>query len=400
MSVTTGDWNLTNPGIGQINLPDFGLTEKLGWFEPNPLQTSQNNGASGSWDVPQTPAGTPNITTSPTPKISSPTPTPTPSPRQQSGGFNINDFPGYAGWDPSAAYQDWLKTGGAGKGGSSSGGLGAEYDNLFSNTFNAYSDIQDMYRNQALTANEGLTAEAATAKSAYQEAYERAKQTLGTQQTELDQSNQGYTNEAIRQYSRAQQNIQAARGMSSSAGVGMSEVVAQEFMRTQGDIRQKYMAGQNVLFTAERQNDKDWSMAIADLENKIIAGRREIQNNLNGQINEINTRKAVLEDDKRNLRMQALQEANLRTEQLKADRESKLWDLGLWKVQRNEEMGVAQKELDRLASEVKANLTLNTQGMSNTIPAFQANTFFSPTQGTQTLRPNNPNDPYKEIVQY
>jgi len=380
------DWLYNNYGP---NLPAFEPTNN-----PQPTQ----NGASGSWDAPQTPVATPNIQNSPTPvRQTNPVPTPTPQ-QKQSGGFNINDFPGYAGWDPSSAYQDWLKTGGAGKGGNTGGGLSAEYDNLFSNTFSAYNDIQDMYRNQALTANEGLTTEAATAKSAYQEAFERAKQTLGTQQTELDQSQQGYTNEAIRQYSRAQQNIQAARGMSSSAGVGMSEVVAQEFMRTQGDIRQKYLAGQNVLFTAERQNDRDWTMAVQDLENKVIAGRREINNNLNSQLLEINTRKAILEDDKRNLRIQAMQESNLRTEQLKADREAKLWDLGMWKVQRNEEMGIAQKELDRLASEVKANLTLNTQGMSNTIPAFQSNTFFSPTQGTQALRPNNPNDPYKELV--
>lgn len=54
-------------------------------------------------------------------------------PQQQSGG-GVNQgnlmslFPGYAGWDPGSAWADYLATGGAGKGGSTGGGI--NYDAL------------------------------------------------------------------------------------------------------------------------------------------------------------------------------------------------------------------------------------------------------------------------------
>lgn len=119
-----GLWN-----IGSLNLPDFGISEFLGIGPKNSSIVNPNPGLDYSQDyTPQQKATiNENITSSgwdpnligPYPN-SNPTPTPTNSAPAQNNasGFDMSKYPG---WDPNAAYQDWLKTGGPQS--SSSGGI-------------------------------------------------------------------------------------------------------------------------------------------------------------------------------------------------------------------------------------------------------------------------------------
>jgi len=403
-----GLWN-----IGNFNIPDLGISEKLG-IGPNNAAIMDPNGMR-NW--PQANISIPsNIQLSPNanPALvanqqSAPTPTPTtrtysnsPAPQPQPVNVNGNDagsirnaFPGYAGWSDAAMIADFKATQGAGKGGNTSSGLSNEWDALFGQTLGAYGNIESMYNEQAKGANEGLTAEANAARSAYEEAFRRSKESLGMQKTELDQSQQKLNSEAIRAYNALKQQGMTRYGGGSSTGNAIAEIASQQFIRTQGDLHTKYVAGQMEIQKAERETNYNLTAAMQDLETKRIAGMREIQNNLNTAINEIELKKAQLADDKQAARLQALQQANDRAQQLAADRESKIFDLGIWKIQRQEEMGVAQKALDELASQTMASLKLQQQSMANELPEFQSKTSFSP---QYPLNKTTSTDPFKELL--
>lgn len=120
-----------------LGLPDFGLTELLqGKQTTSPSPTGFSSGSGAPTNVPNFSIDyskgvnvndiikNPGITVNSTPGSVLGSSTTSQQPAQQpAGGFNINNFPGYSGWDPNSAYQDWLVTGGAGKGQTAGGGF-------------------------------------------------------------------------------------------------------------------------------------------------------------------------------------------------------------------------------------------------------------------------------------
>lgn len=135
---------LTGTGIHSgswFGLPDFGITEALQGkltTTPSPTGLAVSTGESYSVPVSQTqpsvsiPQALKSGGLSQTSQVLGSN-TGSQQPQQQSGG-GVNQgnlmslFPGYAGWDPGSAWADYLATGGAGKGGSTGGGM--NYDAL------------------------------------------------------------------------------------------------------------------------------------------------------------------------------------------------------------------------------------------------------------------------------
>lgn len=135
---------LTGTGVHSgswFGLPDFGITEALQGkltTTPSPTGLAVSTGESYSVPVSQTqpsvsiPQALKSGGLSQTSQVLGSNTGSQPTQQQSGGGVNQGNlmslFPGYAGWDPGSAWADYLATGGAGKGGSTGGGM--NYDAL------------------------------------------------------------------------------------------------------------------------------------------------------------------------------------------------------------------------------------------------------------------------------
>lgn len=273
------------------------------------------------------------------------------------------------------------------------------YSELYSNSLNALTDSQKMFEGQAVEANKGIDEQAALARSAYDQALTKSKEVYATQTEDLGSEQRSLQSESIRAYNALKQQGMTLYGGGSSTGGAISELIGQQFIRTSGQLREKYMAGVKVIQSAERDAVVAFNQAIQNLEQSILQGRREINQNLAAEISNINMQKAQVEDTKSSMRAEAARVAMGNAQALQNSRDQKLYDLGLWKLQRDEEIGRGSKFLDDLAAEVATNLKFQKQSMQGSV--IQPNQFFSqPGQfysqsgGTS----NNANDPYAGLI--
>ena len=280
--------------------------------------------------------------------------------------------------------------------------MNALIDNAYSSTLDAYGGVEKMYKEQATEANKGIDEQAALSKSAYQNALDQAKGVYSTQKEDLNAEQLGMKSAGIRQYNAMQQQGMSTYGRGSSVGGALSELVSQEYLRTQGDLNQKYVGAVKVIQKAEQDATTQFTMAVQDLEQKIVQARRDIGTNLQTMLGEISLKKAALEDEKRMMRLNALQTAMANAQQLEADRQSKLFDLGLWKLQRDEELGKANKTLDALAQTTNTSIGSAKTSMNSTLSNFAAKGISTQNNNVSNplayQNPKNVYDPYAGLL--
>lgn len=184
-----GSWSL----FGQT-LPDLGVTELL---QGKKTTTPSLTGLTYTLGEP---AAQPTINNTPNPKTTS-----TSVNLQKaanSGGLTVDPttvtkgtlqtfYPGYAGWDPEAAWADFQKTGGAGKGGASvggsSGGGGSSSNFKVDSNVNLDNGTSDYFKSLVDAANSGDEAARAQIDTLYAERDAKL-------QSQLDQANTDYQN--------------------------------------------------------------------------------------------------------------------------------------------------------------------------------------------------------------
>jgi len=350
-------------------MPDFGITELLtnnrtAQGGSDIIPNKQTGGASGSWvsNEPQ-----PQPTPPPAPVVQNPTPQPQQQ-QQTGGGIPPLDMRFYAGWDPKVAQADWNATWQQKLGQQSGGGVQGEPDisSIYQPQLNALDALIPFLNQQKQVEMEALGGEYDSSKSAYQQAYERAKGTLGEQNVTLDQSLQDSENKMRRDYLSSQQSLNARFGGGSGAGQAASEIILQEFMRSGGDIRESYASGQRYILQKTRENDEDLQSRMDQLEKSKLQAVKEIDTEYQGRLHEINLRKADIESNKTAARIEALRSAVDRARQIEDQSRQKLYDIAAWNLEQKSQLGQAQKFLDQLTSEVMADLMSRKQGMENT----------------------------------
>lgn len=151
------------------------------WYQP---PTPTNSGASGSWEpVPPTPTPVNNI------NVNDP--------------MNGFDMKYYAGWDPEAARQDWLATGGS-KANTSSGGSFdpyAQVRNDINSGYNSYFSQLDSILNNDLPSQYG------NQNQIISNSYNQAVNDLGTQNTIGQNELQGQRTEIIGQQKKSLKDV-------------------------------------------------------------------------------------------------------------------------------------------------------------------------------------------------
>ncbi len=383
-------------------LPDLGLTELL---------TSNRTVQGGSDIIPnqqnwETSYGV-MPPSSPTPTGNTPTNIPTTTQPAATGGVNqgnlLQYFPGYAGWNPDAAWADYQSTGGAGKGGTTSGGGGGPSMDELINSM--YAPAMDVY-NQMTAAQTGYQSTALSglqnSKSALQQAYDLAKQRgqtlIGNQQQDLATSQRQAESKALRDYKAAQQQNQARFGGAlSGTSNAVSEIILGEFLRSGGDLREAYANGQKVIFQKDREMTDEYNLKTTSLEKDYQQGIKEINDDFQQKLSDIQLRKAGLEADKTAQRVDAMRNAIASARDLENRYKTSVWDLGQWNIMRKAELGQSQQYLDDITAKVAAEMKLRQQEMSQTVGSSFLS--YNPSQSTQSIfRPQtNARDPYEAL---
>lgn len=349
MAQTTGLWN-----VAGINLPDFGLSEKLG-IAPNALQynsgalnndafsqqTNQNYNALQS--IPQQVGTTVNGTTTykPNPVYTKAAAqnTATNTSRMANASANNNDWrslPGYAGWDPAAASADYAKTGGAGKGGGGNGGGGgstSKYTSLRgdsrANQVIADPNVQAEFEASGMNMDDYLSSidQEANAQNAMLGGYEQsanadklaAEQNLQGQATQLKGTaltgKEDALSAARRLYSELQQGYKQRFGGASSAG--------EAAMALTGNEQQRQMA----------QTNRGYQDTINQIDQQSATALNTVQSEFRSRLDQINQNRTMVESQRLQARRGALQDLANKAFAIKQQQESFKQNLQLMQAQ-------------------------------------------------------------------
>jgi len=349
MAQTTGLWN-----VAGINLPDFGLSEKLG-IAPNALQSPNygalNNDAFSQYtnqqynnlqSIPQqvgtTTNGVTTYATNPAYTTAAAQNTATNTSRMANASANNNDWrslPGYAGWDPKAAEADFAKTGGAGKGGSSGGNAGgsSKYTSSRGDT-RANQIIADPtatqdFENSGMNMDDYLSSidQEAAAQNAMLGNYETtanadklaAEQNLAGQATQLKGTaltgKEDALSAARRLYSELQQGYKQRFGGASSAG--------EAAMALTGNEQQRQMA----------QTNRGYQDTINQIDQQSATALNTVQSEFRSRLDQINQNRTMVESQRLQARRGALQDLANKAFAIKQQQESFKQNLQLMQAQ-------------------------------------------------------------------
>lgn len=363
--MAAGSWNLFG-----VNLPEYGITEKIGSFLGAP-QTPQGGSNLSSVFAPQA-SNQPTFTPTPSmystvgnpgPQLPYNPPTPQPQPTQNQGGGNsqwdqFNSARGagaYGGWNEQAAWADFQATGGAGKIPGGGGGNGQpDYSSQISDIYNPlYQNLgaQEQYiQNTQLpsslaelqSSREGLEQDLADKQKEAEISINRQTETLGGRQMSA-------MDEAKRNYQALNRSAQARFGGSGSAGRAASEIVQTEFARQSGKLQQAYAEQFGKL--------QDYSQKVEMFvlsEGRRISRESEtqklnIQQEAQKRLFQISQDKNSLESQKAQNKLELIRESQARINALSDARQSALVELSSWKAQADYVAEQNYRQLQNLA---------------------------------------------------
>ncbi len=304
--VHAGSWSVFG-----IPLPDVGVTEFLqGTKSTSPIQQQD---IVKQQSLPPTGPSSPSYNYNVAPRQT----TSQPQQQQQSSG-NYMDY--YAGWNPEAARADFMAQYGgdinrlaAAKGGGAGGAGGGSIEDLISSAYapalQALTGIESGLQGSKTSALENVTADYGQGQKTITGEQKELEDALASQGQQLEKSGQSAYSEAIRNLNSLFQTMASRFGAGSSTGGASSEIIGQEFLRNQGNMRQQLESGRQSI-ASEGTKVKNY---IGDKMGQLDSWKRDavqkINDNFQSQMSEIALRRGEIEANKTNARIAALQNA-------------------------------------------------------------------------------------------
>lgn len=400
-----GSWN-----IGGLQLPDVGATEAISDLLFG-AGARQNANTSGGSDLVQDRYQNPNTAdlsktgynysiqqmNNPRPQIKGQNDTQNPTNQNTGGnrttgggnsGGGINQsnlaqyFPGYAGWDPAAAWGDYQATGGAGKGGSQGGGGGQDLASMISDMYApalaALQQIEGTLAGSRDTSLSNTEKDFEEGRGTISREQKELEESLGSQSRQLEKSGQSAFAEATRNLNSLFQSLASRFGAGSSAGLAGGELIGQEFVRNQGKMREQLEQGRQSI-AMETTKMKNY---IADKSSQLEKWKRDavskINENFQNAMNEIAMRRGDVEANKTRDRIAALQDSVNRAKEIEnREREFKqgLAQFAVETLQSTSARGFTPQEIAGIVNEM----------LGQNVSGFQSNTAVS---GPTLYNPN------------
>lgn len=248
---------------------------------------------------------------------------------------------GYAGWQEGPAWADWQATGGSKANQSSAQAAGPSAAEIYAGqTSDAYApaiSALDQWMSQ-LSGNkdQNLSNVGQTAAEGQQQIsgqQQEGQQFQGGQQTALTNNLNSALADAVRYYNNLKQQSQALYGRGSSTGGAVNDLAQQAFLKNQGQLQNTAQQG----FQAIQEQGTKLQNYIQDKTNQLGQWKRDaeqqIRDNFTNAINSINTQKGMIEANKTNAKLAALQQAQAEAQRISEADTSFKQQLGTWAVQ-------------------------------------------------------------------
>lgn len=367
---------------GSWGLPEFSVTEKIGSILGSPTTPQGGSNLDRSVSVPGVsgdipypsdllqPANQP--TGQPTTQL---TGTGSPVTQLPSSGAPPVDRSFYAGWsDESAILSDWQNTWqqkiGSGTPGATQEGILSEIESLYNQNRPLFDQAEQNLAGQVQTAEGKIQTQAGQMERGLQSAYEEALTLANRQRDESAKTQQSSESALTRTYNSLVQNISAKFGLGSGTGLAASEIIAQEMLRSKGDIRQTTQGTLQKIFDLETNALKQFNAGKQKVQEDVTIMMKELQDDYRGKMLEIATSRAMNEMAKSQARIDVLRDQENFMKQIQAYRiEAQIQLDSQLKLQQEYNAGVLDASRQVLSS-ANTNFFNDMNAVTNTSTGF------------------------------
>jgi len=225
----------------------------------------------------------------------------------------------YIGWGPTEAQADWNAKQQQGGGQPSGGGqddMMRRIEDLYNISTGALNELYSNIQNVELpTALSGLDLQKTQMQRQLETAGTEAEQEFTGQTEEAKGYQQSALSEARRAYNALYQGISARYGMGASTGGAMTEIAAQAFMRTQGDIDARWNKTMTAIFNERGKIFKFLKDKEMEIEENHAQKLKEVNAEFSSRLQEISMQKAMNEQAKAAAKIEVLQQAQARAQE-------------------------------------------------------------------------------------
>lgn len=247
----------------------------------------------------------------------------------QGSGFNMDN---YKGWDPRAAYQDFLANPNkfANQGG---GGGGVNLDEVYNPLFSSLSGQEAESKNQLDEALSGLAGQKEVAGNRLKTQESDTEADFLTEEDKFGNQKRSALAEAVRYYNALMQQRNARFGSQSSAGMAVTDIANQEVLRNQGNIEQQFGEQMTALFNNRSFFKRKMADAWLDLEKSFEQKQKEANSEYRNRLMQINTQKNQLESQKAQARAVEQQQALANIQAINQSRIQAIINLAMFAAQ-------------------------------------------------------------------
>lgn len=383
---TTGEWN-----IGGINLPDLGITEKLGIGSPNPLALAQQQGTTSglvtsggqALATPDTSVNTSNsVNLSPLiqqqGQVQGTTTTTTQQPQTtQQTSSQPSGAPPYPSntENQTVSYNgQTFKSDGNGGWILQSGGGPSEAD------LNAVYEPTMNYLNQAeaqVRADQPMILDTVmkAAESAFAELSGNKQKNLGTIQentVKAGQRKEDALSAARRLFDELRKGYSQRFGGASSAGQAANEIAAVEQQRQQGGVQRDYGTTIRQIEQSKQQLEQDYQAGTAKIQEVKSLALQQAQTDFTNKLLQIQAQRAQTEAQKAAAKLQAL-----------TDLRNQAWQIQQQAIQNQQQLDLMYKQQQMGWQDYAVKLNMAGQGSQSAI-----NQYLPPMNPTSNLQAN------------
>lgn len=206
----------------------------------------------------------------------------------------------------------------------------AEINSIFNPTYSALQQQEQALMGQKQTAIDTLTEQSRQLQEALDTNVGQVNKDVEKNKQELYQGRSSALDQARRAYNASLQQGRSNLGAGSSAGAAVSEIIGQEYQRGHADIEKAYANNMGAIVDYSQRVQEMAFQQAQNIQKEHGLGLKSISDEFASRMASIAMDRASLESAKAQMRMDLLREAQARSQQLAAARDSALFELQTW----------------------------------------------------------------------
>lgn len=222
------------------------------------------------------------------------------------------------------------------------------FDEIYNPIFASYNEAERVLReNELPTQLSRVNNDAANLMQNLTTQRDEGLTDVKTQQQTLDKQKMSAFDAAVRSYNALQQQARVRFGQGSSVGSAANDILSQEFARNQGQIENTYAENFGKLQTYQGQIIKRFNDESIRIERDKQSAISEVNSKFAQAMAQINSQRAMAESEKAARKVQMLQDAIARSNQIADNFKMQQQSLEIWKQQQNYQLTQGYNQLNQ-----------------------------------------------------